>query len=75
MTTNSRQHAAGGLADVGGNDGAIEALNHMVRALELLDAHSVPADIGAHLDLAIHRLRQWACSTQIGTVSTVTDLK
>jgi hypothetical protein len=37
-------------------DGA-EALKLMEDALELLDRCSLPADIGAHLDLAINRLR------------------
>ena len=32
------------------------ALDLMERALAILDATDVPADIGAHLDLAIERL-------------------
>jgi hypothetical protein len=34
------------------------ALDHLERALQLLDASEAPPDIGAHLDLAIHRLRE-----------------
>ena len=30
----------------------------MAAALELLDEGPFPADIGAHLDLALHRLRE-----------------
>ena len=33
-------------------------LHLMIEALELLDDMDAPADVGAHLDLAIHRLRQ-----------------
>jgi len=33
------------------------ALNHMEEALRILDELELPADIGAHLDLAINRLR------------------
>ena len=40
-------------------EGAGEALALMERALGLLDATECPADVGAHLDLAIHRLKDW----------------
>lgn len=33
------------------------ALDHLERALRLLDDGDAPGDIGAHVDLAIHRLR------------------
>jgi len=33
-----------------------EGLNHLRRAIELLDAAGAPAHIGAHLDLAAHQL-------------------
>lgn len=33
------------------------ALGLMVTSLQLLDEAEAPADVGAHLDLAIHRLR------------------
>ena len=36
---------------------ALEALQLMERALAVLDANEAPGDIGAHLDLAIERLR------------------
>lgn len=35
-----------------------EALERMEEALQILDNLGAPADIGAHLDLALHRLRQ-----------------
>jgi hypothetical protein len=35
-----------------------EALDHVRRALRLLDENGAPADIGAHLDLARHRLTE-----------------
>ena len=34
------------------------ALELMTEALLVLDETALPADVGAHLDLAIHRLRQ-----------------
>jgi hypothetical protein len=36
-----------------------EALELMERALALIDAAGGPDDAGAHLDLAIHRLKAW----------------
>ena len=41
-----------------------KARSHMALALEILDGVDAPADIGAHLDLAVHRLD-----------ATVTDLR
>ena len=38
---------------------AAEALHLMEQALVLIDANGGPADAGAHLDLAIHRLKAW----------------
>ena len=35
-----------------------EALRLMILALEILDREEAPGDVGAHLDLAIQRLRQ-----------------
>lgn len=35
-----------------------KALSYMEVALELLDEADAPADIGAHLDLALSRLRE-----------------
>lgn len=34
------------------------ALRLMMEALALVDSSGAPADIGAHLDLAIHRIRE-----------------
>lgn len=36
-----------------------KALELMEQALALLDDHAGPCDAGAHLDLAVHRLREW----------------
>ena len=33
------------------------AINLVTKALALLDEADAPADIGAHLDLALHRMR------------------
>jgi hypothetical protein len=35
-----------------------DALERMEEALQILDHLAAPGDIGAHLDLAMHRLRQ-----------------
>lgn len=35
-----------------------EALTRMTTALQLLDSADAPADIAAHLDLAVHRLQE-----------------
>lgn len=40
-------------------DQAGGALELMEKALSLIDANDGPNDVGAHLDLAIHRLREW----------------
>jgi hypothetical protein len=40
------------------NEALGEALAHMASALALLDAAAAPAQIGAHLDLAICELRE-----------------
>lgn len=59
MSTHNPQLAADGPADVRSGDGAAEALDLMARALALLDANEAPADAGAYLDHAMHRLREW----------------
>ena len=41
------------------DDKAKDALALMVQALELIDASEGAGVAGAHLDLAIHRLRDW----------------
>lgn len=45
--------------DHGHSDDALEALELMGRALALLDSSQAPADAGAYLDHAMHRLREW----------------
>jgi hypothetical protein len=35
-----------------------EALEYVRRALQILDENGAPADVGAHLDLARHRLSE-----------------
>jgi len=40
------------------------ALALMVQALDLIDASESAGTAGAHLDLAIHRLREWIGSEQ-----------
>lgn len=40
-------------------NGLAEALALMERALHLIDEHNGPVDVGANLDLAIHRFREW----------------
>lgn len=46
-------------------EGADEALQLMERALRIIDIAQGPEDAGAHLDLAIHRLREWIESPPI----------
>jgi hypothetical protein len=41
-----------------GSDLLGEALRHMEQSLQLLDSAGAPAHIGAHLDLAICKLRE-----------------
>ena len=45
----------------------VGALAHMEEALELLDGCNAPADVGAHLDLAICRLRDVLAEARIET--------
>lgn len=53
-----------------------KALEFMAEALALLDAAGAPADAGAYLDLAMHRLREWlGDGAQITVASTGTVLK
>ena len=59
MSPPNPQLAAGGTADFRSGAGAAEALDLMARALALLDANEAPADAGAYLDHAMHRLREW----------------
>ena len=57
-TAQSPDDAAGGKAP------ANEALDLMVEALRLIDLSDGAGVAGAHLDLAIHRLREWIESGQ-----------
>lgn len=54
------QAAEGG----GSRSSADQALSLMVEALEMLDRDGGPNLAGAHLDLAIHRLRDWMGKAQ-----------
>ena len=58
MSISGRDGATGNRESIP-QDGANEALVLMERALGLLDDAKGPDDIGAHLDLAIHRLKDW----------------
>lgn len=44
--------------ETSGGSNIDRALSFMSAALELLDSEGAPADVGAHLDLAINRLRE-----------------
>lgn len=46
-------------------DHGTRALELMMEALVTLDESALPADIGAHLDLAIVRLRQYVDAPEI----------
>lgn len=59
VSHDNRQLAAGESANFRNCDHAAEVLGLMNRALALLDANGAPADIGAYLDHALHRLRDW----------------
>ena len=58
MAKSGRDSAAGRVRG-SSNDLAGRALELMEKALGLIDANNGPNDAGAHLDLAIHRLREW----------------
>ncbi len=59
VTIGNRQAAAEVAVNLQGRKGATEALGLMAAALAMLDASEAPADVGAHLDHAMHRLRDW----------------
>jgi hypothetical protein len=46
------------MSPTGSGSALVEALRMMTLALQILDEHEAPGDIGAHLDLAIQRLRE-----------------
>jgi hypothetical protein len=58
MSSGSRIPAADNSDVLGKEARANEALNLMLQALKLLDKNEGPPDVGAHLDLAIHRLQE-----------------
>ena len=58
MSTTGREVAAPNL-DPPGPGKVNQALDLMEGALRILDDHGGPHDAGAHLDLAVHRLREW----------------
>jgi len=57
MSNGSRIPAAEQLNAKSGEGKAEQALALMLRALALIDENMGPLDVGAHLDLAINRLR------------------
>lgn len=59
MSTQRPTSTAGDPALPGRKKYATNALQHMRRALSLIDEGQGPPDAGAHLDLAIHRLTAW----------------
>lgn len=46
-------------------DGILDALNLMVRALDIIDTNNGPADAGCHLDHAIHCVRDWLAKASV----------
>ena len=64
MSRASRDSASGIPDPIPSRDNVTEALSLMIEALELIDANQGPDDVGAHLDLAIHRLKEWIVSGQ-----------
>lgn len=65
MSTISRQFSARGSPDFRTGGGAAGALKLMAQALALLDASDAPADAGAYLDHAMHRIRDWAAKVEL----------
>jgi hypothetical protein len=59
VTLENRQLAPDMCSGMQDGIGARKALDLLTGALTLIDAVGAPADIGAHLDLAMHRLRDW----------------
>ena len=57
MSMSGRDHAPG--TDESAQEAPTDALALMERALGILDANGGPVDVGAHLDLAIERLKDW----------------
>jgi hypothetical protein len=59
MPTTNRGLAPAPIFAAGAEDKPKAALALMVQALDLIDASEGAGIAGAHLDLAIHRLREW----------------
>lgn len=59
MATTRRDPAAASQVPASPDERAQAALALMVDALELIDSCESATVAGAHLDLAIHRLREW----------------
>ena len=62
MSLGDRRDCANGNDDSAPAGQTDEALRHIEAALRLLDETDAPSDVGAHLDLAMHRLRSWLSS-------------
>ena len=58
MSASGRDHATENKSFVS-NARAAEAIELMQQALQMIDTLPGADDVGAHLDLAIHRLREW----------------
>lgn len=57
MSVSGRDPAASG--EDRSPQGVYEAVVLMEKALQVIDEHKGPAAVGAHLDLAIQRLKEW----------------
>lgn len=57
MASSGRDPATG--EELRSLDDFVGALSLMERALGIIDGHDGPVDVGAHLDLAINRLKGW----------------
>lgn len=65
------------------NNGAINqvemakcAYDLLMVAIGMIDETTVPAEVGAHVDLATHKLGRWLCDTprtaQLGAITSMT---
>ena len=59
MPTTTRGISPAPIVDPSSGDKPKAALKLMIQALDLIDASDGTGVAGAHLDLAIHRLREW----------------
>lgn len=74
MRMSDRGPAGGGHVSISA-DGNEAALTLMEQALALIDAHQGPSDCGAHLDLAIHRLKEWIATHHQITVESIATVR